>query len=112
MRLGRIGEKGIETSVKRWAERNGWYVRKFVSPGHRGVPDDLFIKEGRVVFIEFKAPYGKPSKLQLLEIQRLREAGVEAHWCNNVDASVQLLEHGVTPGTSSEAKGLWLGESE
>ena len=47
-------EREIERKVKEYARNKGWLVYKFVSPGHRSVPDDIFMKEKRMFFIEFK----------------------------------------------------------
>lgn len=72
-------EKVIEKRACDWAEADGWYVRKFSAPGRRGVPDRIFIKNGRVVFIEFKTEKGKPTQLQKHELLELQNAGVEAY---------------------------------
>ena len=50
-------EKDIEKTVKRYAESKGWLTRKWTSPGHMFVPDQIFITPyGHVIFIEFKIP--------------------------------------------------------
>lgn len=37
---------------------------KFTSPNNRGVPDRIFIRDGQIFFIEFKAPGKIPTMLQ------------------------------------------------
>ena len=51
-----ISEKSIEKSVCDFAATLGWLRFKFVSPNNRAVPDDVFFRAGRTVFVEFKAP--------------------------------------------------------
>jgi len=68
-------EKVIERKCSLWAIDRGWLVYKFVSPSNRGVPDKIFLKKGRIVFVEFKQPGGKLSPLQIRQIKKLRLQG-------------------------------------
>ena len=62
--------------VKRVKEAGG-LTRKFVSPGHRGVPDRIVVYFGVVHFVELKAP-GKKLRLdQQREHTKLSEAGAD-----------------------------------
>lgn len=81
-----LRESDIERSCGAIAKALGWLTYKFVSPSNRGVPDRVFIKEGRIVFVEFKAPYKKPTKLQASVIDKMRAAGCEVHVCDSVEA--------------------------
>ena len=85
-------ERDIEKSVCRWAEKNGWLAYKWTSPQNRGVPDRLFIKDGRVVAIEFKAPGRRPTPSQELVHDILRDAGLEVHVADSVEAGRLALE--------------------
>lgn len=84
-------EKDIERKACEWAKANGWLVYKFVSPSHRSVPDRLFIKGGRVVFIEFKRSGGKLTKGQHREEVRLADAGAEVRVAYSVEAAKDIL---------------------
>ena len=84
-------ERDIEKAVCRWAEKNGWLAFKWVSPQNRGVPDRLFIKDGRVVAIEFKAPGKKPTPSQELVHDILQDAGLEVYVIDNVEAGRLVL---------------------
>jgi len=57
-------ESTIEKAVCDYARANGCISIKNATPGHRGVPDRMFICKGRVIFIEFKAPGKEPTALQ------------------------------------------------
>jgi hypothetical protein len=84
-------ERNIERKVCEMAKAAGWLAFKFVSPAQRGVPDRIFIKDGRIVFIEFKAPGAMPTKLQWRMIDRLRGAGCEVHVCDSVEGGCDAL---------------------
>lgn len=87
-----ISEKKVEKRCTDVAKANGWWSRKFSSPANRGVPDRIFAKEGRVVFIEFKAPGKLPTKLQLHEMRLLDEQDIEVYWCDGVDMFKKFLK--------------------
>jgi hypothetical protein len=84
-------EKKIEKRCCDVARANGWYTRKFSSPSNRGVPDRIFIKDGDVWFVEFKAPGNTPTKLQEHEMDLLQKAGAQVCWTDNVDEFKQFL---------------------
>lgn len=69
-------ERTIERKAKAYAASRGWYVRKFTSPGRRGVFDNIFARNGEAYFVEFKAPGKALSPSQLNERKKMRDAGV------------------------------------
>ena len=84
-------EKKIEKDSVKWAREAGWLAYKFSSPAHRGVPDDVFMKDGRVVFVEFKRPTGKVTALQERELRLINEHGVEAVICRSLEDVIAVL---------------------
>lgn len=78
-------EKVIEKKSCDWAATQGWLSAKLTSPSFRGWPDRVFMREGRVVFIEFKTPTGRTTPLQEACLNRLRSAGAETHVCHSID---------------------------
>lgn len=84
-------EKAIELPVVARAEKAGYFVRKVQWPGRHGAPDRVFIKDGRVVWIEFKRPGEKPRLSQTLEHDRMKAAGAEIHWCDSIADALQIL---------------------
>ena len=77
-------EKKLEKRCTDVAKANGWWSRKFSSPSNRGVPDRIFLKEGIVVFVEFKAPGNAPPVLQRHEMDLINENGGRAVWCDHI----------------------------
>lgn len=86
-----IRERDIEAKVVALAKKAGWLSYKFVSPSQRGVPDRIFIRDGVVVFIEFKAPGKKPTQLQAATIKKLRDAGCAVHVCDSIESACNAL---------------------
>lgn len=86
-------EKDIERKACDWAKAEGWLVYKFTSPARRSVPDRLFIKDGRAVFIEFKRPGGKLTEGQHRELQRLQSAGMDAEVAYSVEDAKWFLNN-------------------
>lgn len=71
----------IENTVEGYLRKKVRAVRgkcyKFVCPGHVGAPDRICIfPQGRVYFVETKAPGGKPRPSQLAFHRELAELGV------------------------------------
>lgn len=84
-------EKAVEMPVVKRAEKAGWFVRKVQWPGRIGAPDRVFIKDGRVVWIEFKDAGKTPRLSQTLEHDRMKAAGAEIYWCDNITDALQIL---------------------
>ncbi|CCW29247.1 putative nuclease p44 [Xenorhabdus nematophila F1] len=72
----KIREDVIERHLVNEVKKTGGIAYKFVSPGRRGVPDRICVlPNGRVIFVECKAPGEKPRPDQLREHERLRALG-------------------------------------
>lgn len=70
-------EKRFEEKVKKFLKEQGCWILKTWSNGvqRSGVPDLLVCCNGYFVGVELKAENGKPSELQLWNIDKIREAG-------------------------------------
>lgn len=84
-------EDDIETKVVHEAELAGWFVRKLGWVGRTSAPDRLFIKKGRVVFIEFKAPGKDANPTQAKEHDRMRDKGAEVYVCDSIREALAIL---------------------
>lgn len=88
-------ESTVEYTVVGLAEKDGWFCRKIVWPGHSGAPDHVFIKGGRVVWIEFKAPGKEARILQKRKHGEMRAHGAEVHVVDSVPKGLAIL--GIDP---------------
>ncbi|MDU2942391.1 MAG: VRR-NUC domain-containing protein [Citrobacter sp.] len=69
-------ENLIEKHLVAEVKKTGGVAYKFVSPGHRSVPDRIvLLPGGRLIFVECKAPGKSPRADQLREHERLRAMG-------------------------------------
>ena len=84
-------EKDIESWCKKHARKQGWWVRKFTSPGHRSAPDDIFAKTGHVFFTEFKATGVEPTELQKSEHGNMEAAGLVVWVCDSREKFEAIL---------------------
>ncbi len=85
-------ESRIEEKVQEFAEARGWLVRKLKWIGRRGAPDRLYLRNGRVVFPEFKQKGKPPNPQQAREHERLRNHGAEVVVIDNIEAGVAYFE--------------------
>lgn len=92
-------EKEIEKKICDYAKSKGCYVRKFVSPNNRSVPDRLIIAPGGAVgFLEIKREGCKPTKAQEAEIAALRKIGAFVSWSDSVHGGKQFVDSLVIEG--------------
>ena len=84
-------ESKIERTVCRWAKDKGCIVIKQTSAGNRGIPDRLFLRNGKCLFLEFKAPGKKPTKLQLKWMSDLWLNQTPAFACDDIETGKHLI---------------------
>jgi hypothetical protein len=71
-------ESNVEGYLKDEIAKIGGLCRKWVSPGHRGVPDQIVMMPGgRIWFVELKAPGKKPRPQQAKRHRELKRLGFE-----------------------------------
>jgi hypothetical protein len=94
-------EKEIEKKVCDYAKSKGCYVRKFVSPNNRSVPDRIIIAPGGAVgFLELKRGGQKPTKAQEVEMEALEKVGAVVGWCDNVERGKMFVDTLLSLGRS------------
>lgn len=73
-------EKSIEQKLVRAVKGRGGICPKLVSPGFDGMPDRLvLLPDGRIGFVEVKAPGEKPRPLQTARHQLLTRLGFKVY---------------------------------
>ena len=85
-------ESTIEKAVCAYARTKGCIVIKLAGQNQRGQPDRLFIRHGRILFVEFKAPGKYPTALQIKWLEDLRDHGMTSRWCSDIDHGKQLID--------------------
>lgn len=91
--MANLLERDIEKSVKAYAESKGWLTRKWTSPGHAFVPDQIFIRpDGRVFFVEMKRNGARPTAGQMREHEKLRKQGCTVWVVDSVTLGKELID--------------------
>ena len=82
-------EKVVEQALIRAVRKRGGICPKWVSPGLDDVPDRIvLLPEGRIGFVELKAPGGRPRPLQTARLCLLRDLGYKSYVCDS-DALIE-----------------------
>ena len=90
-------ESSIEgKSVDLW-QADGWVVRKWKAPGHRGVPDRIMFRRWPCEYRACCAPELKklgetPTEFQADEHEILREAGLDVWVIDSLEKAQELLD--------------------
>ena len=86
-------EKTLERRLSQAVKKSGGLALKFVSPGTAGVPDRLvLLPEGKISFVEMKAPGKKPGPLQRLRHEQLRDLGFRVYVVDSEEGIREVLE--------------------
>ncbi len=81
----------VEEPAIEFAHKRGWWHIKVTSPSKNGLPDDLFVRSGRYLWIEFKAAGKEPTTQQLLRHQKMRDRGMDVRWTNTIEEAKEML---------------------
>jgi hypothetical protein len=85
-------ESTIEKKVSKCAKDTGWLSFKFSSPAQAHVPDRLYIKSGKVIFIEFKAPGKKLRIAQKKRFEQMRAKGAIIYVVDDIEQGKAVLD--------------------
>ena len=86
-------EKNIEQKFAHAIKAAGGIAPKFVSPGFDGMPDRMVLMpEGRIAFVEVKAPGEKPRPLQLARHRLLRRLGFRVYVLDSEKQITRIID--------------------
>lgn len=78
IKMTMAAEKNFENKVKKFLKDNGCWFIKYWGGGEftrAGIPDLLICCNGHFLGVELKGPKGKPSELQLWNIEQIKKSG-------------------------------------
>lgn len=91
--VSNMRENVIEHHLVMETEKAGGKAVKFVSPSFAGMPDRLILlADGKMGFVEVKAPGQKPRPLQLKRHAMLRRLGYQVFVLDAIEAIPRVLE--------------------
>ena len=86
-------ERDIERKLVVETVRRRGVALKFVSPGCVGVPDRIvMLPDGKMGFVELKAPGKKPRPIQVRRIQQMRKMGFKVFVIDGVEQIGSVLD--------------------
>lgn len=86
-------ERAIEEKLRVESQKRGGLAMKFVSPGLVGVPDRIVaLPQGKIGFVELKAPGEKPRKIQLRRMEQLRKLGFLVYVLDDKEKIGEILD--------------------
>ena len=86
-------ERTIENELVARVKAMGGIAPKFTSPGFDGMPDRLvLLPDGRMGFVELKAPGRKPRALQMARHRLLRQLGFKVYVIDGTEQIDSVLE--------------------
>lgn len=94
-------EKQIEQNLRIKVKSIGGLALKFVSPGMVGVPDRIvLLPDGRIYFVELKAPGKKPSPKQVKMAQILASLGHQVRVIDSMESVKEFINEIHSPQLS------------
>ena len=86
-------EKTVEQKLVKAVKNRGGICPKLVCPGFDGMPDRLvLLPDGKVGFVEVKAPGEKPRPLQVSRHNLLRSLGLQVFTLDDITAIPRMLD--------------------
>ena len=86
-------EKAIEQKLTLMVKKRGGICPKFVSPSFAGMPDRIaLLPDGRIGFVEVKAPGEKPRPLQTARHKLLRRLGFKVFVLDDIKQIGGILD--------------------
>ena len=87
-----VSEKTIEQKLVKAVKAMGGIAPKFTSPGFDGMPDRIIIlPDGKMGFVEVKAPGKKPRPLQEVRHNLLRQMGCKVYVIDGAEQIESVL---------------------
>jgi len=86
-------ESKIQKEIIDFLDAQGFWTVKVIQANRSGCPDVLAAepRTGLMIALEVKKPGGKPSKLQLHQLNEIRKTGARAYIVESVDEVKQIL---------------------
>lgn len=85
-------ERAIEDAFVRWCKQQGLKARKLRELKRNGFPDrSVILPSGKLICIEFKAPFGVLDAAQVKCIKELRESRVPVLVTDNLEEAKQFV---------------------
>ena len=100
---GSVRERDVEHTLVTEVRKRGGLAPKLVSPGTAGMPDRIVLmSEGRMAFVELKAPGKKPRRIQEKRISDLRALGYRVFVVDTFERVKEVIDAVQSASVSEE----------
>lgn len=82
----------IEEPAIEYAKKRGWWHTKVGSLSRNAQPDDLFVRRGVYLWIEFKRPGKEPTVQQYKRHAEMRAQGMDVRWTSDLTEAKRWLK--------------------
>jgi VRR-NUC domain. len=93
-----VRERDVEQKLVKAVRARGGMCAKWVSPGLDGVPDRIvLLPEGKIGFVELKAPGERPRPLQIARMEQIKRLGHKCFVCGDpglIDGILEEIDKG------------------
>jgi hypothetical protein len=84
-------ESKIQASCLKYAKTKGWIALKIIKCNINGMSDSILFKDGKTIFVEFKAERGIQSELQKYVEKQLIEQGFKYYLIKSLEKFKEIL---------------------
>ena len=86
-------ESTVERHLREETKKRKGMALKFISPGMNGVPDRIVLMpDGKMAFVELKAPGKKPRPIQMKRKRMLERLGFPVYVVDNIEQIGGILD--------------------
>ncbi len=84
-------ESKIQASCLKYAKSKGWIALKIIKCNINGMSDSILFKDGKTIFVEFKAEKGVQSQLQQYVEKQLIDQGFKYYLIKSLEKFKEIL---------------------
>jgi hypothetical protein len=84
-------ESKIQASCLKYAKSKGWIALKIIKCNINGMSDSILFKDGKTIFVEFKAEKGVQSHLQQYVEKQLIDQGFKYYLIKSLEKFKEIL---------------------
>jgi hypothetical protein len=84
-------ESKIQASCLKYAKAKGWIALKIIKCNMSGMSDSILFKDGKTIFVEFKAEKGIQSELQKYVEKQLIDQGFKYYLIKSLEKFKEIL---------------------
>lgn len=84
--------RDVEDPCIKFAFKRGWWHTKIGALTMDSLPDDLFVRDGVYLWIEFKKPGAVPTAKQEKRHKEMRDKGMDVRWTSDVHEAMEWLK--------------------